>query len=85
MTMVPGKVYRGHAFLNEYGQVIFTPEQKGSKPTNMKLVMEHDVFSLYESPRLWKVAVKFEKVNFSLAAATNRLLLVVSLIKNYIR
>lgn len=61
IKMEPGRKYRGSAWVNEYGEIQFRPEQKGSKPTNLKLVMEHESFSIYESEHVWKVAVKFEK------------------------
>ena len=61
MKMEPGRKYRGTAWVNEYGEIQFRPEQKGTKPKNLKLVLESDSFSIYESAHIWKVSVKFDK------------------------
>lgn len=81
--LVPGKKYKGHFWLNEYGQIQVQAEQKGTKPNNMKIVLESKFFTLYESKYLWKVSVQFDKVTFSAQHAYNVLLFVVSQIKQY--
>ena len=37
-TIEPGRKYRGHGILNEYGQWTFTPDGIGTKENNMKIV-----------------------------------------------
>lgn len=62
IDLVPGVKYRGTGCITEYGEFDFVPEQKGTKPNNMKLVKETDDFSLYESKDFVKVTVKIPKV-----------------------
>lgn len=63
IELIPGKKYRGTGCLNEYGEFDFTPENKGSKPNNMKLIKETEDFSLYESKDMIKVSVKIPKLS----------------------
>lgn len=72
IQLEPGKKYRGTAWLNKYGEVHFRPEQKGTKPQNMHVVLEHENFSLYESKEIFKVTIKFAKTNFNVMDATKR-------------
>lgn len=85
LQLEPGRKYRGSAWLNEYGEIQFRPEQKGSKPGNLKLVVENEMFSLYESKKKMKVMMNFEKSNFDIATASHRFLFVASTIKQYIK
>lgn len=85
IQLEPGRKYRGTAWVNEYGEIQFRPEQKGTKPQNMKLVAEHESFSIYESEHLFKVSVKFEKKGFNLLHATNKLLFIISQVKTYLK
>ena len=77
IKLEPGRKYRGTAWVNEYGEIQFRPEQKGSKPSNLRLVVEHESFSIYESENIWKVAVKFAKP-LNVTEAANRLSFVLS-------
>lgn len=82
-TLEKGRKYRGTFWLNEFGEIHVRPEQKGTKPGNMKLVVENECFSLYQSKQQWKLTVKFSKADFTLHNATQRLLFIVSQIKQY--
>ena len=61
MSLEPGVKYRGTGWINEYGEFQFTPEQKGSKPSNLKIVHQESNFAIYESAHLWQVKVNFQK------------------------
>ena len=63
MNLEPGVKYRGTGWINEYGEFQFTPEQKGSKPSNLKIVHQDGDFVIYESAHLWQVKVNFKKSN----------------------
>ena len=84
LTLEPGRKYRGSAWVNEYGEVQFRPEQKGTKLGNMKLVVEHESFSIYESKDTFKVAVKFSKRNFNITSAMEKMLFIVSQLQTYL-
>lgn len=83
MTLEKGRKYRGTAWVNDYGELHFRPEQKGTKPGNFKQVLENDVFSLCESKNLWRVTIKIAKKDFHLQSVTNIVLLIVQQIKAY--
>lgn len=85
LTLEQGRKYRGWAWLNEYGQIQFTPQQKGTKPGNFKLVLEHEDFSLYESKKLFKVTMKFPKHGFALRQATNKFIFILDQIVSYLK
>lgn len=85
LKLEPGKKYRGTAWVNEYGEIQFRPEQKGTKPSNMRIVLEHESFSLYESKEIFKVAVKFSKKNFSAIKAANKMSFIISQIITYLK
>ena len=63
MNLEPGVKYRGTGWVNEYGEFQFQPEQKGSKPSNLKIVHQEGDFVIYESAHLWQVKVNFKKTN----------------------
>ena len=63
MNLEPGVKYRGTGWVNEYGEFQFQPEQKGSKPNNLKIVCQESDFVIYESAHLWQVKVNFKKTN----------------------
>lgn len=77
IKLEPGRKYRGTAWVNEYGEIQFRPEQKGTKPKNLKLVLECDSFSIYESSNIWKVSVKFDKP-FNVRQAASKMTFVLS-------
>lgn len=84
-TLEQGRKYLGWAWINEYGQIQFTPQQKGTRPGNLKLVMEHADFSLYESKTLFKVTMKFPKKGFVLSQATNKMIFILNQIVAYLK
>ncbi len=84
MTMEPGIRYRGYASINEFGEISFTPEQKGSRPSNLTIVYRDDNITLYESKHLFKVSVQVAKNNDTLTAMVNKLTDAVSLTLRYI-
>lgn len=51
----------------------------------MKIVLQSNFFTLYESKHLWKVSVQFAKETFSVQHAYNVLLFVVGQIKTYMK
>ena len=61
MNLEPGVKYRGTGWINEYGEFQFQPEQKGSKPSNLKIVHQEGDFVIYESAHLWQVKVNLKK------------------------
>lgn len=61
MALEPGKKYKGVGWVNEYGQHFFEAYQSGENQNYMKLIKETKDFSLYESNKLLKIAVKIEK------------------------
>ena len=85
LSLEPGRHYKGTFWLNEYGEIQVRPEQKGSKPMNMKTVLENDLFCFYESKNLYKVVIKFDKVGLNPNSATNRFMFVLTQIYSYIR
>lgn len=80
-----GRKYRGSGWVNEYGELHFRPEQKGSKPGNLRLVYEASDYSISESKNLFKVVLKIDKDNFSIVQVANKLSLILSQIHNYIK
>ena len=52
MNLEPGVKYRGTGWVNEYGEFQFQPEQKGSKPSNLKIVHQDGDYAIYESAHL---------------------------------
>lgn len=85
LELKPGRRYRGSFWLNEYGEIQVRPEQKGTKPQNLKIVLEHETFTLYESKDIFKVAVKFDKQKFDLSQAMQRMLFILQQIKQYLK
>lgn len=52
-----GVKYRGWGVINEFGQVTFTPEQKGALQGKKKLLCEGEGYSIYTTPK--KIVVHF--------------------------
>ncbi len=67
INLEPGVKYRGTGWINEYGEFQFTPQQKGSKPSNLKVVHQEGDYAIYESAHLWQVKVSFAKENLDIA------------------
>lgn len=61
ITLEPGRKYKGTFWVNEYGEIQVRPEQKGTRPGNLKLVHENDTTKLYESNKLFKLTMTFQK------------------------
>lgn len=85
ITLEPGKKYRGTAWVNNYGEIQFRPEQKGTKPSNMHIVLEHESFTIYESKEIFKVAVKFDKKGFTPFQALSKMNFIVSQLMTYLK
>ena len=85
LSLEPGVHYKGTFWLNEYGEIQVKPEQKGTKPMNMKIILENELFSFYESKNLYKVVIKLRKQNLNANSATNRFMFVLTQIYSYIR
>lgn len=61
VTLEPGRKYKGTFWVNEYGEIQVRPEQKGSRPGNLKLVTENEHVKIYESNKLFKMTIMFDK------------------------
>lgn len=85
LQLEPGKKYRGTGWVNKYGEMHFRPQQKGSKPQNLHVIMEHEYFSIYESENIFKVTMKFAKADFSVSSATRKLMFVLSQLLTYVK
>lgn len=55
--MEVGVKYRGYGLINEFGQVVFTPEQKGANQGKKKLLCEGSGYTVYTTQK--KVIVHF--------------------------
>lgn len=80
-----GRKYRGSFWINEYGEIQVRPEQKGTKPSNLKIVLEHETFTIYESKEIFKVSIKIAKKNFSTINLTNKFVFIINTLKNYLK
>lgn len=49
--MQQGVKYKGYAFINEFNEFQFTPEQTGSRSQQKKLVKEEDGFTVYKTTK----------------------------------
>lgn len=85
LTLEPGRKYRGSGWVNEYGEIHFRPEQKGSKPQNMHLVYEESDLSISESANFFKIMVKIEKKSFSTMSVANKFMFLLTKIKTYLK
>lgn len=63
LTMEPGVRYRGSAWINEFGEIHFQPEQKGSRPSNLRVVYQQGETTIYESRRFFRISVQIPKTN----------------------
>lgn len=63
ITMEPGVHYRGSAWINEFGEIHFQPENKGSRPSNLRVVYQHEETTIYESRRFFRISVQIPKTN----------------------
>lgn len=63
LNLEPGRKYKGVGYVNEYGEMNFTPYQVGTKKNGLKVVKEGDNFSLYESINTIQVRVCIERTN----------------------
>lgn len=85
LQLEPGRRYRGSFWVNDYGELHVRPEQKGSKPGNMKIVLETEMFSLCESKNFFKVTVKFDKPKLTVLNMTNVFMFIITQISQYIK
>lgn len=49
MDLVIGQKYRGYGWINEYGEMMFTPEEKGKHAGRIKSIKEGDNYTLSSS------------------------------------
>lgn len=82
--MEPGRKYRGTASINEYGEISFVPEQKGTRPQNLSIIYRDENITLYESKHLFKVSIQVQKTSDTLSAIVSKLTDAVSLSLHYI-
>lgn len=61
LEMEVGKRYKGYCYRNEYGELFFEPEQKGSKAGEVKLIRNGDGFTLSESKNCLIVHINIPK------------------------
>lgn len=61
IQLVPGKKYKGTAFINEYGEINFTPSQVGSKPEQKKIIFEDGDLTIYETKNWQIFSLKVDK------------------------
>lgn len=63
ITLEPGRKYKGTFWVNEYGEIQVRPEQKGTRPGNLKLVTENEYIKIYESSKMFKMTIVFDKTD----------------------
>lgn len=85
LDLVPGKRYKGYAVVNEYGEMVFTPEQTGSRSGQQKIVKETPEYVLSTTKNLVVFHIRVPKSNGltlikNLMSAVNNL---ISDVKNY--
>lgn len=61
MNLEVGKKYRGWGYLNAYGEMMFTPEQKGVNAGKSKLIKETDSYKISTSINLVQIYIKLPK------------------------
>lgn len=61
LMLVPGKKYRGSFWVNEYGEIQVSPEQKGTNPQGLKLVHEGIFHKLFTSKNNVKITVTLQR------------------------
>lgn len=61
MNLVVGKKYRGWGYLNAYGEMMFTPEQKGIRAGKTKVIKETEKYKLSTTQNLVQIYVKLPK------------------------
>ena len=65
--MQQGVRYKGYATINEYGEIMFEPEQKGAHEGRIKEVCRDDELSVKTTERLIICNLKIEKGQSTLA------------------
>lgn len=61
MNLEVGKKYRGWGYLNAYGEMCFTPEQKGVRAGKIKIIKETETYKLSTTQNLVQIYVKLPK------------------------
>lgn len=84
MTLEPDRKYRGSAWVNAYGEIQFRPYQPAAAPKGLRLVAEHESFSIYENKDIFKVSVKFSKEDFDMLAASNKMMFILTQLEQYL-
>ena len=55
-----GKKVKGYGLLNEFGEFDFFPEQTGSHPNSMKVIVDNPNFTIYRCKKKLKVVLNLE-------------------------
>lgn len=60
-SLEPGVRYHGSICINEYGEIDFTPEQKGANPQGSKELKRGDGWAIFTTKNCIKVRMTFPK------------------------
>ena len=63
MKLEVGVTYKGSFKLSNNGQILVKPYQQGSKPTNLKKLVEGDRHAIYGSSHLVRIVISIQKGN----------------------
>ena len=61
-VMIPGKRYRGYAYLNEYKEFVFEPENTGARAGVIKSVTQRDGVSISHTRDYVLIHVKMKRM-----------------------
>lgn len=61
MEVVPGKKYRGHGWVNEYGEFQFNPEQTGANKGKVRKLCEGDGYAISTTDRVVMVRMTLNR------------------------
>lgn len=63
LQLEPGKKYRGYAFLNEFGQFDFTPENTGAKAGAYKVIRSTENYSIANTKKKIILHISVDKAD----------------------
>lgn len=63
MDFEPGVHYRGSLWVNEYGEMNFRAEQKGTNPCGLKKLTDGDNWVIYTSKNLVRIVVSLPRLD----------------------
>ena len=75
LKIEPGKSYRGSAYLNDYGQWVFTPESKGAHADRLKMIFHspNEYYSIKETKNRLIINVSIPKKQGDISTNLSRL------------